>query len=126
MVFPLSFLNIEAVENLYLSPKNFLYLINRPAYSDLNKGKDEGKQLSLGDLEHTEDIESLYQNERRRSMSGQVSDLEVCSMIEKMLPAGTSYCQLCDFEKRRLAGLILKKHFVPNAQLLRCFASVAR
>ncbi len=120
MVSPISFLNVEAVENLYLSAKNFLYMINRPAYSDLDK---QNRQMSLGDLEHMEDVESLYQNERRRSMSGLPSDLEVCGMIENLLPAGITYCQLGDSEKAKLACHILKKRFVPKSQLLRCLAS---
>lgn len=124
MVSPISFLNVEAVENLYLSVKNFLYMINRPAYSDLGKQDDDGnRQISLGDLEHTEDIELLYQNERRRSTSGLLSDLDVCGMIEDLLPVGITYCQLCDSEKARLACQILKKRFVPKAQLQRCLAS---
>ena len=124
MVLPSCFLNVDAVENLYLSPKNYLYMINRPAYSDVSKSTDGQRLLQLGDLERGEDIEALYQNERRRSVSGMSTDMEVCKMIEDLLPSGVTYCQLQGPEKDELIRKILAVRYVPKLQLRRCFGTV--
>ena len=105
---------------IYLSSKNYLYMINHPAYSDISKSSDGQRLLLLGDLEHGEDVEALYQNERRRSVSGMTTDLEVCRMIEDLLPSGVTYCQLQGPEKDELIRKIFSIRYVPKPQLRRC------
>ena len=124
MVLPSCFLNIDVVENLYLSPKNYLYMINRPAYSDVSKSPEGQRLLQLGDLEHGEDVEALYQNERCRSVSGMTTDIDVCKMIEDLLLSGVTYCQLHGSERNEVIRMILSRRYVPKPQLRRCFGTV--
>lgn len=122
MVYPPSFLDIAAVENLYVTPKNYLYLVGRPSYSDVSKDEDAGI-LTLGELEPGENVELLYRNERHRSVAGSLTDIGVCGLIEGMLPPGRTYCHLSDAEKGAIANELHCRYYIPWVQLRRCLAS---
>lgn len=123
MISPKSFLEISAVERLYMTAKNFLYYINRPSYADLDKPDKDEKPLNIGQIEPDFDVTELQQNERRRSVKGYAKDMDICRIIDKEILAGKSYAQITDQEKNRIAYLV-SRH-LPGCslkQIWRCLA----
>lgn len=126
MISPVSFLDIPSVERLYMTPKSFLYYINRPSYRDL-EGHDKKEQdwTTIADIEPYDNIDELQKNERQRSAKGSLTDLQLCTIIDKNIrnSFGKTYAQLSDSEKRRIATDLFKLPVRPTKdQLIRCLA----
>ena len=129
MISPLSFLDIPAVERLYMTPKSFLFHINRPSYRDLesvNGREDKGQDwTTIADVEPYENIDELQKNERQRSVKGSLTDLQLCMTIDKNIrnTFRKTYAQLSTEEKRQIAGDLLRLPVRPTKeQILRCLA----
>lgn len=123
MISPKSFLEILAVERLYMTAKNYLFYINRPSYADLDKPDGDEKPLNIGEIEPTFDVAELKQNERRRSVKEYVKDIEICRIIDREMLTGRTYAQLSDDERRRIAYLLSRRlPRYPLKQIHRCLA----
>ena len=123
MISPKSFLEIPAVERLYMTAKNYMFYINRPSYADLDKPKADEKPLTISYIEPDYDLGELQTNERRRSVKEATKDIEICRIVDKEILSGRSYAQLTDQEKRRVASLV--SHRLPycsQKQIYRCLA----
>ena len=123
MISPKSFLEIPAVERLYMTAKNYMFYINRPSYADLDKPKADEKPLTISHIEPDYDLGELQTNERRRSVKEATKDIEICRIVDKEILSGRSYAQLTDQEKRRVASLV--SHRLPycsQKQIYRCLA----
>lgn len=123
MISPELFLEIPAVEKLYMTAKNYMFYINRPSYADMDKANTNEKALDVSQIESSYDIEDLQQNERRRSVKECTGDMDVCKLIDKELLTGRSYTQLSDEEKKRIAYLVSRRlPRCPLKQIYRCLA----
>lgn len=123
MISPKSFLEISAVERLYMTPKNFLFCINRPSYADLDKPDGDEKPLNIGQIEPSFDIVELQQNERRRSVKEYTKDIDICRLIDKEILAGRTYAELSALEKKRVAAQVSRLlPRCPLKQICRCLA----
>ena len=123
MISPKSFLEIPFVERLYMTVKNFMFYINRPSYSDLDKPNHGEKPLDISHIEPSYNIEELQQNEHKRSVKEFTSDMDICRIIDKELLKGRTYAQLTDLEKKRIANLISRRlPRCPLKQIYRCLA----
>lgn len=127
MISPPSFLDIAAVERLYMTPKNFLFHINHPSYRDLesvNGCEDKGQDwTTIADVEPYENIDELQKNERQRSTKGSLTDLQLCATIDKRIDNvfKKTYAQLTAGEKRQIASELLKLPVRPaKEQIIRC------
>lgn len=123
MISPLSFLDIKAVERIYATPKNFLFHINRPSYADLEKsaGTNGEKVLSICDIEPTMSLEEIQNNERKRSVQGLTTDIDVCRIIDKEILSVRTYAQLTQQEKKMLADRLFRKFkYLSKKQIARC------
>jgi REP element-mobilizing transposase RayT len=127
MISPESFLEIPAVERLYMTAKNYIFCINRPSYADIDKPNAKEKPLDISQIEPSYDIEELQRNERRRSVKEYTNDMEVCRIVDKELLKGSTYTQLSDEEKKRIAGLVSRRlPRCPLKQICRCLAIQVR
>ena len=123
MISPKSFLEIPAVERLYITVKNYMFYINRPSYADLDTPKNGEKPLTISQIEPTYDLEELQKNERRRSVKEATKDIEICRIVDKEMLSGRSYAQLTDQEKRRVASLVSRRlPYCSLKQIYRCLA----
>ena len=123
MISPKSFLEIPAVENLYMTVKNYMFYMNRPSYSDLDKPNAGEKPLTINNIEPSCDIEELQQNERKRSVKDFVKDMDLCRLIDKEILSERSYAQLTDREKKRVASQVSSRlPRCPLKQIYRCLA----
>ena len=127
MISPESFLEIPAVERLYMTAKNYIFCINRPSYADIDKPNAKEKPLDISQIEPSYDIEELQRNERRRSVKEYTNDMEVCRIVDKELLKGSTYTQLSDEEKKRIASLVSRRlPRCPLKQICRCLAIQVR
>lgn len=123
MISPLSFLDVKAVERIYATPKNFLFHINRPSYADLEKsaGTNGEKVLSICDIEPTMSLDEIQNNERKRSVQGLTTDIDVCRIIDKEILSVRTYAQLTQLEKKMLADRLFHKFkYLSKKQIARC------
>ncbi len=126
MIAPDSFLEISAVESLYMTAKNYLYLINRPSYKDIEANTyDEDKPLTLNIIEQSSDIEELQKNERQRSTKDFVKDIDLCEIIDNEYLHGRSYTQIGAQEKATIVTELQHrfKHTLNAKQINRCLAN---
>jgi REP element-mobilizing transposase RayT len=123
MISPKSFLEISAVERLYMTAKNYMFYINRPSYADLDKPKAGEKPLTISHIEPAYDLGELQTNEHKRSVKEFTKDVEICRLIDKEILSGRSYAQLTDQEKKRVAALVSRRlPYCPLKQIYRCLA----
>lgn len=122
MISPQSFLDVKAVERIYATPKNFLFHINRPSYADLEKSAENGEKiLSICDIEPMISLEEIQNNERKRSVQGLTTDMDICRIIDKEILQGRTYAQLSPQEKKEVAWRVSRKIYgFTNKQIARC------
>ena len=123
MISPKSFLEIPAVEKLYMTAKNYMFYINRPSYSDTDKPNANEKPLEISQIEPSYNVEELQQNERKRSVKEFTDDMDICRIVDKELLNGRTYAQLTDHEKKRIAYQVSRRlPRCPLKQIYRCLA----
>ncbi len=121
MISPRSFLEIPAVEKLYMTAKNYMFYINRPSYADMDKPGANEKPLDISQIEPSCDIEELQMNERRRSVKDYTGDVDICRIVDKELLRGRTYAQLSDNEKEEIACQVSRRlPRCPLKQIYRC------
>lgn len=124
-----SFMELRRVEQLYATPRNFLYQMNRLTDDSwtLEQAKDNtGKPLSLNDIERVDgkSIANMLSNEHGRNYRhDKLQDMDVCRLIDKdLLPSFgvTSVYRLTDSQKRRIARSLRYDYHLPESQICRC------
>ena len=85
------------VEELFITPRNFLYQMNRPSSDQWKQEQMEDNNglppISLSDLEpecFRPSIQQMLQNETARNYRNRISDLELCSLIDNFYLKGMS------------------------------------
>lgn len=122
-------MELRRVEQLYATPRNFLYQMNRLTDDSwaLEQAKDNtGKPLSLNDIERVDgkSIANMLSNEHGRNYRhDKLQDMDVCRLIDKdLLPSFgvTSVYRLTDSQKRRIARSLRYDYHLPESQICRC------
>jgi hypothetical protein len=99
-----------------------LFHINRPSFADLEKSAGNGeKVLSICDIEPAISLEEIQNNERKRSVQGLTTDMDICRIIDKEILQDRTYAQLSSQEKKEVAWRVSRKiHGFTNKQIARC------
>lgn len=120
-----SFMEIRQAEQYYVTPRNYLYQMNR--LTDENwfreQLKDEtGAPLTLADIEHADEqsVARMLKNESGRNIP-RMQDLEVCKLIDRDLLQGVvSVYGLSDSRKKEIARQLFYEYHLPEHQIRRC------
>lgn len=125
-----SFMEIRRIEQYYVTPRNFLYQMNRLTDETWiqDQLKDQtGKPITLADVEYGLDeksITELLNNEHGRNFSrSRMQDLDVCRLIDReILPRNGSVTvySLTDSKKKRIYDLLRHDFHLPDTQIRRC------
>ena len=124
-----SFLEIRMAERYYVSPRNYLYQMNRltdDSWAREQEQDNTGAALTLGDIEQVrgQDIGQLLKNESGRYYQRtRMQDLDVCRLIDKDIlpPLGlSSVYQLSDARRDRIARQLAFEYHLPEYQIRRC------
>ena len=125
-----SFMEIRQVEQFYVTPRNFLYQMNRLTDEswDRDQEKDNtGAAIQLKDIEAgygEKDIAAMLKNEGGRSFRpDRMQDLDVCQLIDTRLirKYGVSSIYLLSAsQKRDIYRTLLYDYHLPERQIRRC------
>ena len=123
-------MEIRRLEQFYVSPRNFVYQMNRLTdetwlQEQLKDGT--GKPITLADVEPGLDdksIAELLNNENARNFSrSRMQDLDVCRLIDRELLPGTgatSVYRLTDTQRSRIYRTLQNEFHLPDRQIRRC------
>lgn len=122
---------IRQAEAYFVTPRNFLFDMNRLSREDWLRIQDEdavkAERISLNAMEpqhSSEDIARMMANEHgRNALPGRLSDLKVCSLIDNEYLRRfrkASVYQLSEDQKDQIAKELLFTHHVSKAQVNRC------
>ena len=125
-----SFMEIRQVEQFYVTPRNYLYQMNRLTDESWirDQEKDEtGKAIRLEDIEagySAQDIAAMLKNEGGRGFRpDRMQDLDVCHLIDTRLIkkyGAASVYQLNSTQKRDIYRQLLYDYHLPEKQIRRC------
>lgn len=119
MISPECFLDRATVERIYISPRKFLFHINRPSFRDL--AEDGERPLSIGDIEPGANLEEIRKNEMERSVKGNTTDIDVCRIIDKEILTDRTYAQLSIQERTDVARQLARRpDILSQKQIFRC------
>lgn len=125
-----SFMEIRQVELFYVSPRNYLFQMNRLTDESWIKDQEKdrtGQPIRIQDVEKSfgeKDIAQMLNNEHGRNFRrDRMQDLDVCQLIDTQLLPGcgvSSIYQLSASKKQELARL--HEFSLPEVQIRRCLA----
>ena len=125
-----SFMEIRRLEQFYVSPRNFVYQMNRltdETWQQEQIKDGTGKPITLADVEPGLDeksIAELLNNENARNFSrSRMQDLEVCRLIDQELLPGTgatSVYRLTDTQRSRIYRTLQNEFHLQDRQIRRC------
>lgn len=126
-----SFMELAQVENMFVTPRNFLYHMNRISdevwqKEQLEDGGNEAP-VTLDTIERgfgRQSIRAMLECEKGfRYDSNKMNDISVCNIIDNQLigkyKAASVYC-LSDVQKHKISGTLEKEFSVPQFQIDRC------
>ncbi len=124
-----SFMEIRKVEQYYVTPRNYLYQMNRltdESWSREQLQDQTGPPITLRDVERADEntVAQLLKNESGRNFKhGRMQDLDVCRLIDSILLPGygvQSVYQLTATQKQRIARQLFYEFHIPEHQIRRC------
>lgn len=124
-----SFMEIRRAEQFYVTPRNYLYQMNRltdESWSAEQLKDNTGKPITLADVEPSDErsIAQMLNNENGRNFNpNRLQDLDVCRLIDKdILPSYgvTSVYQLTATQKQRISRALYYDFHLPEHQIRRC------
>lgn len=125
-----SLTQVKEVEMQYLTPRSFLYYMNRLSTEEWRKEQNKdnnGKDpITIELIEHNminEPISKLLSNEYGRKNNSHKSDLEVCNLIDNIyIPKyrKTSIYDLSKNEKQQIFNELFNDHHIYKEQIHRC------
>ena len=125
------FMEIRRAEQYYVSPRNYLYQMNRltdESWKEEQKKDNSGKPITLGDIENADEktVAQMLKNESGRYFKeNRMQDLDVCRLVDQDLLRSygvSSIYQLTDSQKQRLFRLLFYDYRLPDHQIRRCLA----
>jgi hypothetical protein len=134
MVLQEDLIDVRYVEELYVTPRSFLYMMNR--YSDekwIAEQKEEDPSVQAVTLENIEqalmgeNTERMKMNEKGRTNMSAMTDIELCSIIDTQYVPGygqVSVYGLSDVQKQKIGNELWRKHQrrTTENQIRRCLA----
>ena len=125
-----SFMELRQVEQFYVSPRNFLYQMNRltdETWLEEQREDGTGKPITLADVEPgltEKTIAELLNNESGWNFShSRMQDLDVCRLIDKEILPGygcKSVYGMTDSQKGQVYRLLQHDFHLPDRQIRRC------
>lgn len=126
-----SFMEIRRAEQFYVTPRNYLFQMNRLSDEDWIREQEKdhtGAPITLRVVEQADDktVAQLLVNERGRIFSrSRLQDMDVCRLIDNDILPGygvRSIYLLSDTQKHRIAAQLQNEFCLPEAQIKRCLA----
>ena len=127
-----SFMEIRKAEQYYISPRNYLYQMNRltdESWSREQEKDQSGAPLTLGDVERADEksVAQMLKNESGRFYNqARLQDLDVCRLIDKeLLPSYgcRSVYQLTESARKRISRQLYYDFHLSDQQIRRCMVS---
>ena len=123
-----SVIDVEQVEYIYSSPRNYLFYMNRISGEEWMKEqlREEGEAVTLEKIEsgvRMNDVSSMLRNEFGRENYRVLSDLQLCTLVdEHILPeyGVQSVYHLNSKAKMNIANLLWQKYRVSRDKIERC------
>ena len=125
-----SFMEIRKAEQYYVTPRNYLYQMNR--LTDESWLKEQAadncdqKPVTLADIEQAEDnaVSRMLKNENARGFNKSImQDLDVCKLIDgNYLGSAPSVYVMTESQRERIFRALLYEHRLPEKQIRRCLA----
>ena len=120
-----SFMEIRQAEQYYVTPRNYLYQMNR--ITDESWSRDQlrdntGEPLTLEAVERADErsVAWMLKNETGKTRL-QMQDMDVCRLIDQdILQGAVSVYQLSESRKRDIARRLYYEHHLPEQQIRRC------
>ena len=109
MLFMEDVIDVKYVQNLYVTPRNFLFQMNRLTdeswTEDQHQEPEFGAPVTLERIEPTVfNIESMLKNEKGRTDFRRITDLELCEIIDRQfVPTDKTIYQLSQASRQRIA-----------------------
>lgn len=128
LLIPDSVIDVADVEHLFVTPRSFMYYMNRlsgKSWED-EQGKDasDSAPITLLDIEKGHNIQEMLAAEHGKADYNTVSDIDVCKVIDNYLrdhvPDVKSVYELSEDSRKRIARDIRARYFFQKSQLSRC------
>ena len=125
-----SVIDVQQVEYIYGSPRNYLFYMNRISGEEWEKEqlKDGASALTIDKIEtgvRMSDVQSMLKNEFGRGDYRAMTDIRLCNLIDnEILPqygAGSVYL-LDEKTKREIANDLWSEYRLPREMIVRCLA----
>ena len=123
-------MEIRTAEQYYVTPRNYLYQMNR--LTDESWSKEQAadncnqKPITLADIEQAEEnsLSRMLKNENARGFNkSTMQDLDICALIDQnYLGTSTSVYTMTDSQRERTFRALLYDHRLPEKQIRRCLA----
>ena len=125
-----SVIDVQQVEYIYGSPRNFLFYMNRISGEEWEKEqlKDGASALTLDKIEsgvRMHDVPTMLKNEFGREDYRALTDIQLCNLIDnEMLPkyGADSVYLLDEKSKRQIANDLWSGYRLPREKIVRCLA----
>lgn len=128
-----SVIDTAEVENMFVTPRSFLYYMNRISGEEWRKEqeKDENQHppVTLGVIEHginLQSVDRMLANESGRFKYRSLSDIDLCTIIDTELVPNIgrmSVYELTSSERDKIMRHICHTYSVSEEQARRCLAS---
>ena len=125
-----SVIDVQQVEYIYGSPRNYLFYMNRISGEEWEKEqlKDGASALTIDKIEtgvRMSDVQSMLKNEFGRGDYRAMTDIRLCNLIDnEILPQyGAGFVYLLDEKtKREIANDLWSEYRLPREMIVRCLA----
>lgn len=120
-----SFMEIRLAEQYYVTPRNYLYQMNRltdESWSRDQRRDNTGEPLTLEAVEQADErsVAQMLKNETGKTRQ-LMQDMEVCRLIDQdILQGAASVYQLSESRKRGIARQLYYEFHLPEHQIRRC------
>lgn len=128
-----AYIERHLVEKMYVSPRSFLYNMNRVTSEEWTKEQDKDENLkpliTLDSIENGTDysISEMLSNEKGRRNPSKKADIDICAIIDKEIVPQfhkKSYVSLSDREKEEIGTFLRKQYYADEKQIIRCLGMV--
>ena len=128
-----SVIDVAEVENMFITPRSFLYYMNRLSSEEWKAEQEKDKNtlppITIDAIEKGINIQSLERmliNENGRSNYKAMSDIELCAFIDNHIVRGLGKNSVYEMSIADISGtarILSQKYSVSESQIHRCLAS---
>lgn len=117
------------VEHMFVTARSFCFYMNRISSEEWMKeqekdqnGKDKISLQRIEDGVTHNSLSDMLKNEYGKSNYKKISDIELCTLIDKSLPSDSSVYTISDRTKEKIYRDMIKAHRSDHIQTLRCLS----